>query len=153
MCGRENNGWIVHVVNPVRERVTSRLPPRVLEAVSTVLTALVLWPVAKLVVAPLNRAAPRFARRAIFYNDYLLYISRLPFRELRTIVFDHLVPPTAFYLRRDEFAAWFDRPDLGEPVIGWHNANSWRGLATRKTSEPAGAASRREPASGAPVAL
>ena len=66
------------------------------------------------------------------YDDYLAYVARLPFRELRTIVFDHLVAPTAFYLRRDEFAAWFARPDLGEPVIGWHNRNSWRGTAERR---------------------
>lgn len=130
--GRENNGWIVGVVSPVREHLTSRLPRRGLEVLATLVTALGLWPITKLVVAPLNRVAPAFARRAIFYNDYLFYISRLSFRELRTIVFDHLVAPTAFYLRRDEFAAWFDRPDLEEPLIAWHNRNSWRGLATKR---------------------
>lgn len=130
--GRENNGWIVHGVTPVREKVTSRLPPRVLELLATLLTVFPLWPVVKLVYGPLNAAAPGFARRVLFYNDYLAYLSRLPFRELHTIVFDHLVAPTAFYLRRDEFAAWFARTDLGEPVIKWHNRNSWRGTAERR---------------------
>ena len=129
--GRENNDWIVHLVNPVREHVTSRLPRRVLEALASLMTALVLWPITKLVYGPLNRVAPQFAQGMLFYNDYLAYISRLPFRELRTIVFDHLVAPTAFYLTREEFAAWFDRSDLEAPLIGWHNRNSWRGLSAR----------------------
>ena len=37
--------------------------------------------------------------------------------------------PTAFYVRRDEFAGWFARAGLEDALIEWHNANSWRGFA------------------------
>jgi hypothetical protein len=47
-------------------------------------------------------------------------------------VFDHLVAPTAFYIRRDEFAAWFARAGLGSPSLSWRNQNSWRGFAFRR---------------------
>ena len=46
-------------------------------------------------------------------------------------MFDHLVAPVAFYLRRDEFAGWFQRAGLTEVNIENHNANSWRGFARR----------------------
>jgi hypothetical protein len=35
--GAENNGWIVGLVNPVREHVTSRMNPRLLFHLSKVL--------------------------------------------------------------------------------------------------------------------
>ena len=49
--GRENNGWIVHVVNPLREQVFSKLPRKALYAISLLLTAM-LQPVLKLAYAP-----------------------------------------------------------------------------------------------------
>ena len=51
-----------------------------------------------------------------------------PFREQRSIVFDHLVAPVAFYLRKNEFAGWFGRAGLEEVTIQHHNGNSWRGF-------------------------
>ena len=130
--GRENNGWIVHAVTPFREHVASRLPRRVLDAIATALTALALWPAVKLVYGPLHRAAPALSAKVLPYEAYLAYASRFSFRELRTIVFDHLVAPTAFYIPREEFEAWFRREDLEPPTIGWHNRNSWRGTALRR---------------------
>lgn len=123
--GREGNGWIVRLVNPVREHVTSRLPRRVLDVVAAA-TTVPLWLATKLVYGPLHG---HLGRRSLPYGPYLAYIADFPFREQRTIVFDHLVAPTAFYVRRDEFAAWFARAGLEDAVIEWHNANSWRGCA------------------------
>jgi hypothetical protein len=64
------------------------------------------------------------------YGAYLSYIAKFPYREHRHIVFDHLVAPVAYYLRRDEFAGWFMRAGLEAVRIEHHNANSWRGFAT-----------------------
>jgi len=119
--GREGNGWIVHLVSPVREKVTSRLPRRVLDGLSWLLT-LPLWAVTHGIYGPARRR-----RISLPYGAYLGYIADLPFGEQRTIVFDHLVAPIAHYLRREEFSAWFERAALENVLIQHHNANSWRG--------------------------
>ena len=121
--GREGNGWVVHLVTPVRERVTSRLPHALLEPVAAALTV-PLWLSTRLLYRPAHRRGLRLP-----YGEYLSYIAEFPFREQRSIVFDHLVAPIAYYLRRDEFAGWFERAGLDEVRIEPHNANSWRGFA------------------------
>ena len=72
---------------------------------------------------PLHRLLP--------YRDYLTYIARLPAREIHTIVFDQLVTPVAFYLRREEVEAWFADPRLTAVEVARHNGNSWRAQARR----------------------
>ena len=66
--------------------------------------------------------------RHLFYNDYLNAITPFGWREQHTIVFDHLVAPTAFYISREEFADWWHEIRAGEVSIGWHNSNSWQGF-------------------------
>lgn len=122
--GRENNGWIVYLINPLREYITAKLPPRLLYVLS-VLPSLVLFIMLKFVYAPLRNS--RWAQY-LFYSDYLGYISCFPFREIHNIVHDHLTAPTAFYLRREEFAEWFREAGARDIVIAWHNRNSWRGF-------------------------
>lgn len=134
--GRENNGWIVHVVSPVRERVTSRLPHFVLDVLSAVLTVPLIAAI-RLLYRPTGGS---LFGRALPYGPYLCYIADFPFRELRLIVLDHLVAPVAYYLRRDEFAGWFMRAGLEGVRIEHHNANSWRGYAVVPASAPVPAA-------------
>ena len=130
--GAENNGWITSFVNPVRERVTSRMNPRLLFHLSKVPTAL-MYAASKLFYGPMNRS-PRGAAiaRHSFYNDYLNFVSQFNWREQHLIVFDHLVAPTSFYISRDEFESWWKDVDAREVVIGWHNKNSWRGFGRVK---------------------
>jgi SAM-dependent methyltransferase len=123
--GREGNGWIVRIVSPLRERVTSRIPHNLLRPLANALT-LPLFAAGRLLYQPAGTSA---AGRRLPYGDYIRYIAPLPFGEQRTIVFDHLVAPVAFYLRREEFAAWFERAGLCDVTIEHHNANSWRGFA------------------------
>jgi hypothetical protein len=66
----------------------------------------------------------------LFYNDYLSAIAPFGWREQHTIVFDHLVAPTAFYISRAEFESWWREIGATDVVIGWHNKNSWRGIGT-----------------------
>lgn len=130
--GREGNGWIVRFVTPLREQLTSRMPRRALRLLSAVVAGALLLPPLRLLYGPLHRAAPRLSARILPYEAYLSQVSTFSLRELTTIVFDHLVAPTSHYLTRKEFAAWFDRPDLEPPIIGWHNRMSWRGTALRR---------------------
>jgi SAM-dependent methyltransferase len=126
--GAENNEWITRWVNPVRHRLTSRMNPRVLLQLSKIPTAIV-FAATKLIYGPLNRSS-RGASLALhlFYNDYLNAIAPFGWREHHSIVFDHLVAPTAFYISRDDFADWWREIGAGEVEISWHNSNSWRGF-------------------------
>jgi SAM-dependent methyltransferase/uncharacterized protein YbaR (Trm112 family) len=128
--GAENNGWIVRFVNPVREYVTSRMNPRVLFYLSK-LPAAIMYAVTKLVYGPLNRSRSAIARH-LFYNDYLDFVSSFNWREQHSIVFDHLVAPTTFYISRVEFESWWADVGAEDLVIGWHNRNSWRGFGKLK---------------------
>ena len=123
--GREGNGWIVHGITPMREHVTSHLPHAFLDVLSAAFTVPV-WLSTKLLYGPTRG---KVLGRDLPYGQYMSYIAPFPFREQRSIVFDHLVAPVAFYLRRDEFKAWFDRAGLRDVRIEHHNGNSWRGFA------------------------
>jgi SAM-dependent methyltransferase len=124
--GAENNEWITRFVNPVREKITSRMDQRALLQLSK-LPAACVYAATKLVYGPLNRSGSSLAKY-LFYNDYLSAISNFGWREQHTIVFDHLVAPTAFYISRAEFETWWRDIDARDVEISWHNSNSWRGL-------------------------
>lgn len=123
--GAENNEWIVRFVNPVRERVTSRLDKRVLLQLSK-LPAAGIYLATKLVYGPLNKNGSSVARH-LFYNDYFRAIAPFGWREQHLIVFDHLVAPTAFYIPRAEFEEWWRELGAHDVTINWHNKNSWCG--------------------------
>jgi SAM-dependent methyltransferase len=128
--GAENNEWITRWVNPVREKITSQIDQRALLQLSK-LPAACLYLATKLVYGPLNRSGSSLARH-LFYNDYLNAISDFGWREQHTIVFDHLVAPTAFYISLEEFETWWRDIGASEVVISWHNKNSWRGRGVVK---------------------
>ena len=64
----------------------------------------------------------------LFYNDYLAHLAGFGWREQHTIVFDHLVAPTAFYISRPEFDGWWRDVGAQDVDISWYNQNSWRGF-------------------------
>lgn len=134
--GREGNGWVVHVLDPIRRHVTSRLPHRALLALSYLLTA-ILWLPLRCVYAPVGRSE-RLAplRRFLFYFDYLYFMSRFGFHEQAVgIVFDHLVPTLSHYVRREEFAGWFAARGLEDVTITARAGNSWRGFGRRPAGD------------------
>lgn len=125
--GAENNGWIMKLINPLRLRFTSRINPRLLMHLSKGPTA-ALFLATKLVYGPLKKIGAQSLAHRLFYGEYLTFISKFGWREHHTIVFDHLVAPTAHYVKRAEFEEWWQAIDARETVIGWHNRNSWRGF-------------------------
>lgn len=133
----ENNDWIVKLVSPLRKRITSRMNRRGLMHLSKLPTA-VIYAATKLVFGPLNksRSGAKLARR-LFYGEYLSSIADFGWREQHSIVFDHLVAPTAHYVKRAEFEHWWQAIDARETVIGWHNRNSWRGFGRVKAFQMA----------------
>jgi len=149
--GAENNGWITQLVSPLRERVLSRMPMPALKAASYGLTLLGLYPALKLVYGPVNRS-PRLRplRDRLFYTDYLSSIAPYSFEHIHGIVFDHLLAPIAFYLSREEVEQWARDAHLEEPLIRWHNKNSWtlvgRTPAEAGASKPAASKAGRRSA-------
>jgi len=125
--GAENNAWIVRFVNPVR-RITSRMSRRLLYHLAKI-PAAIMYSTTKIIYGPLNRSRRgETLARHLFYNDYLNYISSFNWREQHSIVFDHLVAPTAFYISREDFEEWWHDIRATGVVIAWHNKNSWRGF-------------------------
>jgi SAM-dependent methyltransferase len=116
--GRENNGLIVRLVDPLRRRLFSRLPRGLLKWGISLPLAMLLWPLVK--------AAGAHAR--VPYGAYFRFLARRDFAFTHGVVFDHLVAPTTHYIRREELEAWFERAGLVDVTITWRNENSWRGL-------------------------
>lgn len=128
--GRENNRWLIRVVNPIRVNCTSRLNPSILMALSAMLAAPLTFG-CKFVAKPwgqLQKKMPFLPR--LFYQDYLAYIASFDFNEIHHIVYDHLVAPVANYVAQDYFRQWFVEAKRAEPVLRWHNRNSWTGFTS-----------------------
>lgn len=126
--GAENNEWITSWVNPVRTKLTSKMDQRILLQLSKIPAAGV-YLATKLIYGPLNRRGSRKSiARHLFYNEYFRNIAPFGWREQHTIVFDHLVAPTAFYLSREEFEEWWRAIGADQVTITWHNENSWCGF-------------------------
>jgi len=133
--GRENNGWIIRFVNPLRRHITSRLPRPVLHMLAYLITV-PLFLVLKAIYRPVG-SRPRLAqlRKYLFYFDYLYFLSAFGFREQVLIVLDHLIPTIAEYIPRVEFEQWFTENALREVVITSRTGNSWRGFGVRAAGE------------------
>ena len=125
--GHENNGVVHYFINPLRKGVTARLPHSVVNAVAWPMTV-ALQAAVKGVYRPLSGSS---AARFLPSQAYLTSLAGFSFRQNHSIVFDHLVAPTAFYIRREDFAAWFTDNGLEDVEITWRNENSWRGRARR----------------------
>jgi 2-polyprenyl-3-methyl-5-hydroxy-6-metoxy-1,4-benzoquinol methylase len=109
LYGRENNGWIIHCFNPLRQTMFSRLPLPLVHALSWPLTA-VLWCGLRLKLPP---------------GPYYRLIRSFSFDHLRAITFDHMIPRIARYYTRAEAEALLSRAGLCEVRSTWVNENSW----------------------------
>lgn len=118
--GREGNGWLVWIVNPIQRLILSRVPARLLEALS--------WPLAGLL--SLLARATRYLR--LPYRAYLRWVAQFPFFELHAIVFDHLAPRIVHYLRGEEIERWFQEASLEKFTLSWRNRNSWRATGVKR---------------------
>jgi SAM-dependent methyltransferase/uncharacterized protein YbaR (Trm112 family) len=127
----EGNWWVIRLVSPIRTCLTSKLPLVVTRGLAFVLGA-ALQLVLKGVYRPVNEIPwLRSLSGKLFYNEYLYYISRFSFRENYSIVFDHLLPDIALYIRREELGSWFLAANLKGVVITKRTNNSWRGMGEK----------------------
>jgi len=127
--GRENNGWIVNVINPIRAHISSRLPHKLLLVLAFLLGVPVYF-ITRCIYKPVGRYDRlQRLRRFLFYFDYLYFLSQYGYTEQSTIIFDHLAPSLAEYVRREDFETWFH--DMEGVVISSRANNSWRGFGMR----------------------
>jgi SAM-dependent methyltransferase len=122
--GAENNEWITKYVNPIREKITSKMNLELLYHLSKIPTFF-LFVGSKLIYRPLSNTA--FGKK-LFYRDYIVYISEFGWREQHRVVFDHLTAPIAAYIPLQEFESWWKAIKAKDVQITWHNKNSWCGF-------------------------
>lgn len=127
--GYENNGWIIWFINPLRKLIFSRLPKLFLYWLAWLFT-LGLHPIIKLLYSSVRKPNGEIANSVLPYSAYLSWLAQYSFLHTHHVVFDHLVAPTAFYIKQNEFALWFAQARLENVIISWRNKNSWRGFGT-----------------------
>lgn len=120
--GAENNAWITTFVDPVRKRVTSKLPHPVLSVVSKALAAQV--------YAAAWVHGKYFAESGFPYGPYFEHLRRYPFKYMEHIVYDHLVPEIANYIPKHELERWASKHGMPFSITSRNN-NSWRVLLAK----------------------
>jgi SAM-dependent methyltransferase len=113
--GRENNEWIVRLVDPLRKALFSRLPIALVHHLA-LYPSLLLW-------LGLRLGIGRIA--------YFQLLRRLPFRHLRAIVFDQMLPRIAHYWPRETAIELLRQAGLFDVQIAWVNEMSWSVIGRR----------------------
>jgi SAM-dependent methyltransferase len=114
--GRENNGWIVHGLSPLRRMVLSRLPVPLVHFLSLPAAGLI-YPVIQ--AGLLNSI------------EYFREARGFSFRHLRSIIFDQFLPRIAHYWSRDEVLGMMRRAELHDIQLEWVNQVSWTAVGTK----------------------
>jgi uncharacterized protein YbaR (Trm112 family)/SAM-dependent methyltransferase len=135
---QENNGWVTRLISPLRRHITSQLPRSLLYLLSHAI-GLSLYPLIHWVYKPANEGKlPVNLVRILPYNDYLYYSSRLSYRALVSVVFDHLVPSLVTYLSKEELTRWFPAEQFSGVTISSRNNMSWRAYGIRSAAWDSG---------------
>jgi SAM-dependent methyltransferase len=115
--GYENNEWIVRFADPLRKALFSRLPIRLVHALSLPPT-LVLW---------------LALRGGLSRLEYFKLIRTFPFWHLRSIVFDQMLPKTANYWPKATVEQLMRDAGLIDIRLEWVNEISWSAIGLRPT--------------------
>lgn len=120
---KEGNWWILKFVNPIRKNITSKIDPKLLRIVSFPIS-LLLFLLLKIFYGPLSFYGKKVAP-ILPYSSYLSAISPFPFREVESIVVDHLCPEIAYYLSKEEIENMISKLKPKEFTLRLHRKNSW----------------------------
>lgn len=107
--GRENNRWLLSVLDPTRKALFSRLPVSWVHSLSILPTAM-LWVMLRI---------------GLDHIAYLRLLRSFTFRHLRSIVFDQMLPRIANYWTRAEVEALMQGTGLKDTELIWVNEMSW----------------------------
>jgi len=117
--GRENNRWLVSVLDPLRRMLFSRLPIGLTHHLS-LYPALLVWGLVRLGVRPI---------------EYFRLIAKFDFPHLRAIVFDQMLPRIAHYWPREAVAKMMAEAGLEDIRLTWVNQMSWSAIGHRPPPE------------------
>jgi SAM-dependent methyltransferase len=123
--GREGNGWLVSVLDPLRRGLFRRLPVGWVHHLSLYPAALV-W--------VLLRLGPR-------PSAYFRLLAGFGFGHLRSIVFDQMLPRIAHYWPKQTVVELMHRAGLEDVRVAAVNEMSWSAIGTR----PAASQANQEP--------
>ncbi|MGC9326108.1 MAG: class I SAM-dependent methyltransferase, partial [Candidatus Hinthialibacter sp.] len=107
LYAREGNDFVLNVIDPLRRRFTSKLPPRWLDYFTYLLSVPF--------YAYLKIVRPR--------SEYYQRLQAFPFRNIHLILFDHLLPTVAWYFTKEESLKLLD--GLDRKSAFYVNGNSW----------------------------
>jgi SAM-dependent methyltransferase len=116
--GRENNRWLVSVLDPLRRVLFNRLPIGVTHHLS-LYPAMLIWLLVQLGFRPI---------------EYFRLIGKFDFAHLRAIVFDQMLPRIAHYWPRETVAKMMAEAGLMDVSLTWVNQMSWSAIGTRPLS-------------------
>jgi len=116
--GRENNLWLILILDLLRRVLFSRLPISVTHHLS-LYPALLVWLLVRLGIRPI---------------EYFRLVSKFNFQHLRAIVFDQMLPRIAHYWPRETVAKMMTEAGLVDVRLTWVNQMSWSAIGTRPTS-------------------
>jgi SAM-dependent methyltransferase len=122
--GREGNGWLLYVLNPLRQ-ITSRMPLRMLK----LLSALIAAPVA--IAAKTLYRIPGIGLH-LPYADYMRWLARESLRKIQLIVFDQLIAPVAHYMPKDAVLDMVALENWTVQGIEHSRGMSWRVTVERR---------------------
>ena len=120
--GYENNGFVRHVVEPLR-RLSTKMPHSLLRGLALPLAA-GFHGAAKGVYRPLSGTA---VGRSLPLDEYMSSVADFSFRQNYGIVYDQLSAPTAAYIKGPELERWLSESGLEDVHISHRHGNSWRG--------------------------
>ena len=109
LYGRENNGWIVNLFNPIRKLLFSRLPLSIVNILAWVLTAILMLML-------------RFGWGSLPYHDRL---RKMEIKHIKLVVLDHMIPNIANYYTRQEAEELLKQTGLVDVKSVWVNEMSW----------------------------
>jgi SAM-dependent methyltransferase len=113
--GRENNAWLLPLLDPLRRRLFSRLPVSLTHHLSLYASAL-LWLLLRIGLRP---------------TTYFKLIATFEFEHLRSIVFDQMLPRIAHYWSGEQVTALMEATGLGDVRLAAVNEMSWTAIGTK----------------------
>ena len=125
--GREGNGWIVYLIDPIR-RLTSRMPLELLNQLSFLLA------VPLLVTARTLYQVPWLGSR-LPYAAYIRWLASFSLQKIHAIVLDHALTPVAHYMSRGDVEDMVKGSGWIIDELEHNRAMSW-GACTRREHRP-----------------
>ncbi len=124
--GREGNAWLLWALNPIR-RLTSRMPLGLVKSI------------AGMIAVPVALAAKTVYRlpgvgRLLPYGDYMRWLSSGSFPKIHAIVFDQLLAPVAYYMRKSEALDMVTLPGWTVEGVEHNRGMSWGISVFRESS-------------------